>query len=665
MNHPSRSLRGGLASYSGCLAAVILAMIGSAVQASDVEDLLDLSLQDLLDTKVTSVSRHQQNLLSAPAAVYVVTSEEIRRHGFTSIPEALRMVPGLHVASIDGNKWMVSSRGLSSRYGNKLLVLIDGRSVYIPSFSGVYWDTLDVMMADIDRIEVIRGPGAALWGANAVNGVINIITLSADQTQGGLIEVATGTYLEHEANFRYGAELNENTHSRVYVKSRGYGENTLWEDGEDANDDWQIASAGFRIDGTVDHDDRWTLQGDAYQADENQLISTLYVPTTEVVQFGVEDDYEASGWNVLGRWEHSFDDQASAQLQMYWDHTERDEIYIGQQHDTYDLDFQHHVSPGSKHSVLWGMGYRHIDAEYDNSYVIQMLPEDQTLDLYSAFVQDEITLVPDTLTLTLGTKLEYNSFTEFEVQPSARLLWIPAAGKSVWASVSRAVRTPSFLEDSSVLLTTPTMTLSSGSSLEAEELIAYELGYRYHGSNRLTFDASLFFNQYDNYESYELVSATELYYDNNLYGYTYGVEFSTVWQAKPWWQLKANYGLVQIEMDKTDDSLDLTSDDNVEAASAEHIWSLQSSINAGAKWEWDTWLYFVSEIEKPSNTTDTSVDSYISLNTRLARKIMPGMELSIVGNNLTDSYHMEYIGELYSSPTEMQRSVYAKLRWEF
>ncbi|MEH6626708.1 MAG: TonB-dependent receptor [Motiliproteus sp.] len=635
-----------------------------------MDHLLDLPLLELLDMEVTSVSRREQNLLTAPAAIHVVTNDDLRRRGITSVADALRMVPGIHVASIDGNKWVVSSRGHGGRFSNKLLVQIDGRSVYTPAFSGVYWDIQDLVIADIDRIEVIRGPGAALWGANAVNGVVSITTKSAEATQGWLLEAGTGNQLSGLATLRYGMEIDDNQKARFYLKSRQYESNDRVANAGDANDDWDVSSAGFRLDGAAG-DDSWTLQGDLFQANEDQLLSAVFQPAPVFAQAEVKDKVDSTAWNILGRWERNHNSDSTSTLQLYWDHTKRNEVYAGQKHDTLDVDFQNQLSLGENHSLVWGLGYRRVEARYRNSFSIKVIPESQNTDLYSAFFQDQITLLPSVLTLTLGSKFEHNEFTGFEVQPSARVMWLPAAGHSVWASISRAVRTPSIGDNGSDVVSSPVpafMVVRGNEDFQSETVDAYEIGYRYHGSNQFTIDATAFYNEYDDYRSFEFSSPTVLLMDNQIYGNSSGLELSGVWQAARWWQLKASYSYLHLDMKNRQQSTDTINALVLNGSYAKNMWKLQSSMDVADAWEIDAWFYYVGSIDAPSTVAlmaGTSIDDYVSTNARVAWKYHPDVELSVTANNIFDSGHLEYVGEHFSVPTEISRSVLAQIRWQF
>lgn len=452
------------------LSITTLAMPGVVVsQPSDslpMEAYLDLPLEDLLSLEVTSVSKKRQPLSEAPAAIYVITQDDIKRSGVTSIPEALRMAPGVQVTRINSNKWAVSSRGFNGQMSNKLLLLIDGRSVYTPAFSGVYWDVQDTFMDDIERIEVIRGPGATLWGANAVNGIINVITKSAGNTQGGLLTLGAGSEEKGFAGFRYGASLGDHSQGRFYLKAFDRDGFSDLATGTDAGDQWKSYRAGFRIDGGASTEDGWTFQGDIYHTDENQYVASQWV-STPPFNLPDDDNFNTTGWNLLTRWNHHLSDRSSMTLQLYYDHAERDELILGQTHDTFDLDFQHNLMLGNRHDVIWGFGYRAVKDDFDNTFAVSLSPDSRTNHLISAFVQDQIELVPDRFHLTVGSKIEHNDYTGFEVQPSVKMLWTPHERHTLWGSVSRAVRTPSRVEASGQVVIVgipPTIKTISGST---------------------------------------------------------------------------------------------------------------------------------------------------------------------------------------------------------
>jgi iron complex outermembrane receptor protein len=669
---------------------------------ASLETYFDLPLEDLLSMEVTSVSKKSQRLNEAAAAIFVITQEDIRRSGVTSIPEALRMAPGIQVARIDANKWAISSRGFNAQFANKLLVLIDGRSVYTPSYSGVYWDAQDTLLEDIDRIEVIRGPGATLWGANAVNGVINIITKQAAETQGGLLIAGAGNEEKVIAGLRYGADLNPETQGRLYVKYNDRDSSYAPAFMAQAQDDWRSLRGGFRIDSQATETDSWTLQGDIYQADQNQLLNLFQDPSDPTnlayaprfYATNLADEIESSGWNLLARWDKALSRESNTTLQIYYDHTNREEGFLAQQHDTLDIDFQHQIQAHPNHEVVWGLGYRRIQDDFDNSFAVSFAPDSRSVDLYSAFLQDEIELVPAQLRLTLGSKFEHNDYTGFEIQPSARLVWLPKQRHTLWASVSRAVRTPSRAEDSISLVTeiVPTSPLTppliiginGQDDFEAEELIAYELGYRVQPSERLSLDLALFYNDYDNLQTIETVEILQLMnpldpfgppllipttfeFANLAQGDSLGLELAVDWRFQEWWRMQANYSFIEVSASLHNASNDYLTVGLLEGSSPRHQVSLRSMMDLSHAVSLDFWAYYVDELSNSSLslTGDNSVSDYTSLNLRLAWQAQDNLELSLVGHNLLDNRHQEFIGENLLIQTEIERSIYGMVRWDF
>jgi len=511
------------------LSSLPLLFLNSIAYSDDsIDHYLSLPFEELLSLEVTSVSKKKQQAKNVAAAVFIITQEDIRRSGVTSIPEALRMAPGIQVSRMDSNKWAITSRGFTSQYSNKLLVMIDGRTVYTPSYSGVYWETQDTLMEDIERIEVIRGPGATIWGANAVNGIINVITKQASDTLGGLVVVGAGNEEKAFSSLRYGTELNKTTDARIYFKynkrDSSYAVKSYSPNLDDAGDDWKSLYAGFRIDSQVSNIDNWTIQGDVYKVDANQIINITKDPNNPANAFlapfflaeNDPDEANSSGWNILSKWEHKFSDNSATSLQIYYDHNTRSEAFVNQQHDTLDIDFQHQFQMLENHSVIWGLGYRHIEDDFENTFTTSLNPNKKSSNLYSGFVQDEIRLLPNTLHLTMGTKIEHNENTGYEVQPSVRLVWFADARNTFWTALSRAARTPSRMENSgqitvAVVPIPPTfdplvLSLSGNENFKSESLLSYELGYRTQPKENLSFDLALFYNDYDDVQSFELFS---------------------------------------------------------------------------------------------------------------------------------------------------------------
>ncbi|MDX2479451.1 MAG: TonB-dependent receptor, partial [Desulfuromusa sp.] len=650
-------------------------------QASENE-MLDLDLESLMQIQITSAGRKAQNLSDVPAAVYVIDQEDIHNSGVTSIPEALRMVPGLQIARISSSKWAITSRGFNGTYATKLLVQIDGRSVYTPSFSGVYWDVQNVVLEDVDRIEVIRGPGATLWGANAVNGIINVITKQSSDTQGALVSVGAGDHERLMATARYGTQLNENTYARIYLQRHDQDSYEFLDDKTDGYDDWNLTQGGFRFDGDINLKDSWTFQGDYYRNETNQRNDTYWEwPSLSPLQR--EDSFNPEGFNFLGRWTHNYSDTSSWSLQSYYDDYKREEGFVHQDHRILDVDFQHRFQPVSRHDVVWGMGYRLIKDGFGNTDQVMLSPEKETTTIYSAFAQNEINLVADYLWLTIGSKIERNDYTGTEIQPSFRLLWKPQAKHSLWAGVSRAMRTPSRAEDSAQItigmiqiqtqlpppyppeIVVPLQVINNP-DLEAEELLAYEAGYRFKASNNLSLDLALYYNSYKDLVTYQS-TATGLQFFNGMEGHTYGFELSAEWTPVSWLKNELSYGYISLDIDKAD-SVDSNLQIVAEKSSPQHQLSVRSNIAMRNNLHLNLWGRYVDNVDAASTVALMSgleVDSYFELDANIVWQPREGLELMIAGQNLLDNRHLEFVQEQFTSPIEIERSIYAKLTWEF
>ncbi len=642
-------------------------------------DFTKFTIEELKNVEIVSVSKKPEKLSEVAAAVFVITQEDIRRSGVTSIPEALRLAPGVHVARITSTDWAINIRGLNDRFANNLLVLIDGRSVYTPVFSGVFWDVQDTVMEDIERIEVIRGPGATLWGANAVNGVINIITKQAKKTQGWQVS-ALGGNKEGIGSVRYGGTLDKEIHYRTYVKyfNRGRLAGIVEDDSVvQPTSDWQSGRGGFRIDwepgkaSAMDLKNSLTLQGEAYKNEYNTKIDRVSLsPPFSILE---SDTSKASGGHLLGRWRHTFSKTSDTILQFYYDHAEKDYDPSSGRVDTIDLDFQHRFNVFEKHDIVWGLGYRFISDKFDNTFEINMDPDHLNQHLFSAFVQDEIQLTPDRLTLIVGSKFEHNDFTGFEVQPSLRILWTPEKKHAVWGAISRAVRVPSRLEHdvrtnefvTSATLPMPATIVTLGNNnLVSEDLVAYELGYRVQPISTLWLNTTVFYNDYD-----ELIGLKSgdpylenkpsphyiipLQYDNNLTGEAYGLEVAADWQAIQQWRLKASYTYLNTKIHGDSTGADDFTESFFMGSNPRNQFSVRSLFDITKQLEFDLWLRYVGSLP------EINVNHYTTIDARLAWRPIENIELSVVGQNLFEKGHPEY----YS--LEVERSVYGKLVWSF
>jgi iron complex outermembrane receptor protein len=630
-------------------------------------ELKKLSVEELLDMDITSVSKYPEKLSAAAAAISVLTPGDIERSGATNIPDALRLVPGLDVAQLDAHTWAISSRGFNDVFANKLLVLMDGRTLYTPLFSGVFWEIQDTFLQDIDRIEVIRGPGATLWGANAVNGVININTKSARDTQGLLLYGGGGTEELGFGGVRYGTKINDDTFVRIYTKyfSR---DSSVFPNDRTAHDAWDMLRGGFRLDWTPTREDTITLQGDIYDGREDEMYT---VPTAAFPFVGrISSRDNVAGGNVLGRWTERFSADSDLTVQAYYDRTVRNTAVFDETRDTGDIDLQHRSRLGDRQEIIWGAGFRATHDNVKNSLNISLIPDSRTLKLYSAFVQDDITLVPDRLRLSIGSKFEHNDFTGFEVQPSGRISWTPERSQTVWASISRAVRTPSVAESDIRLNPAPplalppgTLTIFGNPDLLSEELLAYELGYRWQPIERLTFDLAGFYNDYDNLRSIEPLTPGPVgpsRAENGLFGETYGGELSAKFQVLKQWRLEGSYSYLKAEIHRDSGSRDMSSEHAVEGSSPQNQFSLRSLIDLPWNLQFDSTFRYADSLPAPH------VRSYLTLDARLGWYPRKQLELALVGRNLLDDRHPEFAPTFVGTQrAEVQRSVYATVVWHF
>ncbi|MBN2476967.1 MAG: TonB-dependent receptor [Pirellulales bacterium] len=639
------------------------------------DDILKLDIEQLgrvdvvvpsLDLPVTTVSRQQSTVGRSPAAVFVITSEMIRRSTARNIPDLLRMVPGLQVARIDANKWAVTSRGFNGRFANKLLVQIDGRTVYTPLFAGVFWDMQDTLLEDIERIEVIRGPGATVWGANAVNGVINIITKDARDTQGAYAQVGGGTEERDFAALRYGGSVGEGFRYRVYGKyfNRDDGYSPLG-----AFDHWRVGRGGFRMDWDLDRCrvDQLTFQGDYFDGTTG-VVNTVPTPAFPYEQTLAEQT-PMQGGNLLARWTHTDSEDAGFSLQFYYDHMADRDPNAGYDQDVFDVDFQDRFRLDARQQIVWGLGSRWVRLDSLPTFSLVIDPAIQRRDLYSAFLQDQITLVEDRLLLTAGCKGEHNDFTGFEFQPTARLVWLPGERASAWAAFSRAVRTPSMAESNNGRLLQPPAvsgtpsfpTLWANTDMRSEELLAYELGYRAQPSDAFSWDLALFYNVYDrlrtfNFVNDPMVDPLTFRVGNDMTGETYGVELSWNWKATEHWRLSGYYAFLQMQLHAAQGTA--PTDENPEGSSPQNQVYVQSSWDLADDLEFDVSAQYVDSL--PS----LSIPRYITLDARLAWRPRRHLELAVVGQSLLEGHRPEFTSDLLSTRnTEVQRGVYATATW--
>jgi iron complex outermembrane receptor protein len=610
------------------LSALVTALSQAQSLAYASDELIELSLEELANLTISSVSKRPEKLSNAAASVFVITAEDIRRSGATRLPEALRLAPNLLVARVDADRYAISARGFNTTSANKLQVLIDGRIAYTPLFSGVFWDVQDLMLEDIERIEVISGPGATTWGSNAVNGVINVITKPAAETQGTLLTAGAGN-LEQGAALRHGGTAGADGHYRVYGKALNV-EETQSESGGGAGDEWHKGQVGFRLDKPLNGS--LTLQGDAYDGKEGQLTA---------------DTGDIRGLNLLSRWEHPLSDRSQLQLQAYYDRTERDQPgTFAETLDILDFELQHNIQLGERQSLVWGLGHRLAWDDVTNSALLAFLPAKKRLRWSNLFVQDEIRLQPD-LRLTLGARLEDNSYTGLEFMPNARLAWSVTEQDLLWASLARAVRTPSRL-DRDFFVLVPQLPLVGGPDFDSETADSFELGYRGSRAGRFNYSLTAFYQDYDDLRALQPVGDGTFVIGNGIKGEIYGLEAWGEIQATERWRLSAGALLRRDDLELKPGSLE-TSQGN----DPSNQWLLRSSLDLGPRHEFDLTLRHVGKL------SGSEVPAYTALDLRLGWKPAPDTELSLSAWNLLDEEHVEFGSG--STRSEVERSVYLEL----
>ncbi len=653
------------------LVTVFLPGCGIAQGIIPADTLKKLTMEELMSMEVTSVSKRPEKLVEAASAIQVITNEDIRRSGATSIPEALRLATNLHVAQKNAHDWAISARGFNTDLANKLLVLIDGRTVYTPLFSGVFWDRQDYLLEDIERIEVISGPGSTLWGANAVNGVINIITKKAHDTRGLYVEGGAGTELRGFAGLRYGTRLTSNTSLRMYGKYFDR-DDAVTPEGSEASDEWHMGQGGFKMDVNASAKNTFAFQGDYYQGNLN--LST-------------GGTARVKGGNLMSRWAHTISDHSEMNVQVYYDRTSftqpvpesrtQDNLTVlapagtlKDDLDTYNVDFQHNFSLGSRNEVVWGAGYRFTHDVVANAPALAFSPDVLDRNLFSVFLQDKIRLLDD-LFFTLGTKVEHNDYTGFEFEPGTRLQWNVNGSHTVWAAVSRAVRMPSRV-DRHIRLPTPGFApivenlLIGGSGFESETVVAYELGYRAQFGSRVSSSLGTFYNVYHDLRSTSLSPPDPIYslqfplfYENNLEGETWGFEVNILYQVFDQWRLRGGYTLLREDIRVKPGRFDFNNALN-ETADPQQQFSLQSSLNV-FDFELNTGLRFVDSFIYNNTGVAARVPDYTDLNLRLAWIMNDNFVFSLNGQNLLHNQHAEYVISKPNPSAEIERSVYLKV----
>jgi iron complex outermembrane receptor protein len=638
-------------------------------------DLGQASLEDLMNIEVTSVSKREEKLSRAAAAVFVINADDIRRSGATNIPDLLRMVPGVDVEQISANAWAISIRGFNSRYSNKVLVLIDGRTVYDPFFSGTYWDQIELPLEDIDRIEVIKGPGSTVWGANAVNGVISIMTKSSKDTKGGLLTAGAGSQTKAAGELQYGGNAGPDGTYRVFGSYFGVGDSAS-QSGGAANDNWQRSHAGFRSDWEIGKSDALMVQGDLFANQENETVGSL-IPNPYDPHLNQSAD--AAGGDVLALWNHTLTGGSQTSLQFYYNTYRRTDVESPSKVTTFDLDFHHHISLGDRNDVVWGLGYRSDTMGVPPGYTIVFTPPFETKALFNVFVQDEIQ-ISDSLWFTIGGKLEHNGYTGFETEPSARIVWAPPGGRqSVWAAASKAIRQPSPADNSiDVILESIPLNASSveqvrlfGNPLVRDEQVRdYELGYRSELTKSVSLDIATFVSLYRDLDSFSPESAIVMLgspvtvevptlYGNEARATDYGGEVYLTWKAVSRWRVSPGYAYLHASVWLNPSPQGTTASSTVSTDFPQNTVQVRSLFNLSRKTEFDQSLYYTARL--PGGV----IPGHTRLDLRLGRKFGESTEISLVGQNLLRPRTLEYGDSAGIVGTESVRSVYGKISWQF
>jgi iron complex outermembrane recepter protein len=652
---------------------LIFILIFSSVHAqnTDLQNLLSLSLDDLMKVQiVTSVGKKEQNLNNAAAAIFVITQEDIQRIGATTLADALRLAPGVQVARYNSHGWAISIRGFNNFFSDKLLVLIDGHSIYNPIFAGVYWDTLDTLLNDIERIEIIRGPGGTLWGANAMNGVINIITKHAQDTQGTWLKLAAGNELKYLAEWRYGGELIDNKGQfRVYAKKRSYDALARAQEPSDA---WQMTQAGFRIDGQMENDTQWRVQSDVYQQHlwETPLLSEMPLSAENNVAMRLNSDIY-----------HPIAEDSTLTLQSSLEWEKRNAADVGTQLTSFKIGFEHLHRFNKNHEINWGASYyfNHLDA-YSLIPYNGFVPNKHNEYLLSFFMQHDWALLPEELTFTLGTKIEFNELNHLQYQPSVRFSWQLLPNYHLWGAVSRAIRTQSLVnrfftierkiaDNANPFYPLDFIFKNAGNTFQPESLLAYELGIRANFS-QLNLSLSAFQQNYSNmvnsvgYVVPELAQGRVILFNqvtNATEGSVYGGEITADGRFNAQWRWQAAYSFLESDLNATLKAAEANTID-AEQNNPRHQWALRSLLTIGENWQWDLGLRYIDDIV----FNNQAVADYWQLDSRLAYAWDKNITLSLVGQNLLSKYQDELstvrFNPLYRAN---ERSFYGQIQWQF
>lgn len=628
-------------------------------EPTSVATLKHLTLEQLGNMEVTTASKEPEKVWKTPAAIYVLTSEDIRRSGATTIPEALRLVPGVEVARIDSDQWAVGIRGSETNFSKAVLVLIDGRSVYTPLYAGVYWDVQDLVLDDVDRIEVIRGPGGTVWGPNSADGVINIITKKAAKTQGTLVSILGGNEDHLIAQARYGGRVGDGVSYRVYGK--GFLRAPEYHPNGNNFDGWNQERGGFRVDWDPNARSDYMFEGDMYGGTAPAETGPLSFVNS------------VSGGDLVARWRHTFENGSDIYLEAYAERTIRSGPLYGESRNTFDIDFLHRFTVGGRHEISYGAGLHWSPNQFiQKTPVVSMVPPADTDYIHTGFIQDVIDLYHNQLFLTAGAKVEDNNFSGFDVQPTLRVLWNPNPHQSFWTAVTRTVTTPSRIEEGfrlfggQISISPPIYLQVSGNpDFRSESVLGYEAGYRQLLSPKLYVDLDVFHDDYQNLQSFGpptlIGNILTIFYENAIAGSTNGVEIAPTWKPEKWWALSGSYSFVGIDFHANAPGSDISSTGSVktyQGSSPAHEGSIQSSFTLGKRFEFDQSYRYVSALPAQG------VRAYQTMDAQLEYKLYGGLNVSLVGQNLFQPYHFEWgTGDPSESLIGIRRAAYVKVTW--
>ena len=670
------------------ISLIALGLLSSPVLAAESDA---KSSKSFFNSEIFSLAKKKENAFDAPSSVYVLSSEDIRRSGITSIPEALRMVPGVQVARAAGGVWAITARGLNHQYASKMLVLVDGMTIYTPIFSGTFWDNQDYVIEDIDRIEVIRGPGGSIWGANAVNGIINIITKNSAQTQGTYLSQIVGNNDKSITEARYGNKISNADTYRVYAKHAVRGGFTKLFDGKENadatfnnqgggnNNDGIVGDkAGFRYDMTSIKDSTITLHGDVFENKSRNYFQGVYQ------QAGNPNggDKDNTGGDIVLNWSKTLSKKSNFSLQTYLFY-DRNDIQVVDFHErTADIDFQHFYNFSDQNQFIWGLGYKNMQDTIGTNQAhtggsdylpLEYFPSRRNVEVYSAFLQDKIGLIADELYLTVGSKFEHNDQTGTEYQPNARLSYYPSRDQTLWAAVSRAIRIPTRGEDGIELkIDSSTTVLRGRPTAIAEEVAAYELGYRVKPTYETSADIALFYNDYTHLGTFDADSAGNPTASNTGYAKSYGLEFTGKWQVIDPWRLEIGYDYLHMDVgvnaaSNENEPISALNTDKLiyfENMSPKNQLRLRSLYNVNSKLEFDNMLFYVDSLSGRI-AAEESVPSYIRWDTRLGYLATRNLDLSFGIQNILDDRHQEFGAALFNNKIEVGRTYYMKAALQF